>query len=76
MGVHIDPKLCNEMTQEVLNAMKVVVATLPHDPDTLHAWSVIDTYVATTARVLAKTNPSKLREAAQTVSIQKLIQGL
>lgn len=42
-------------------------------PDQREAWTTVVTYVAITQRVLAKTNPSKIRDAARTVQIQSLM---
>lgn len=75
MGNRIDPLLCNEMTKLVLSAMAVVADKLPDDEGVKSSWATIETYVATAAHVFSKTNPSKLREAAQTVAIQNLIRS-
>ena len=76
MGNRIDPTLCNDLSRQVLDAMSVVAATLPPDATTKEAWTVVENYVATAIHVFSKTNPSKVREAAQTVHIQNLIRGV
>ena len=44
-----------------------------HDQD---AWAEIETFIAVALRVMAKTNPSKVRDAAMTIEIQARIKGI
>jgi hypothetical protein len=40
------------------------------------AWAEIETFIAISLRVLAKTNPSKVRDAAMAVEIQARMKGI
>ena len=40
------------------------------------AWAEVETYIAVSLRVLAKTNRSKIKDAAMTVEIQARINGI
>ncbi len=44
-------------------------------PETDSAWAEIETFCAIALRVFAKTNPSKLRDAAMAEEIKARIQG-
>ncbi len=44
-------------------------------PETESAWAEIETFCAIALRVFAKTNPSKLRDAAMAEEIKARIQG-
>lgn len=39
------------------------------------AWATLETFIAVALRVMAKTNPSKIKSVAMTVEIQSLIEG-
>lgn len=45
------------------------------DPEVESAWAEIETFCAIAIRVMAKTNPSKLRDVAMTVEIQARLKG-
>ncbi len=38
------------------------------------AWATVETFIAVSLRLMAKTNPSKVKSIAMTVEIQSLIQ--
>jgi hypothetical protein len=39
------------------------------------AWATVETFIAISLRLMAKTNPSKVKSIAMTVEIQSLIQN-
>ena len=41
-----------------------------------HAWAEVETFIAIALKVFAKTNPSKLRDAARTVEIHARINDI
>jgi hypothetical protein len=45
------------------------------DPEVESAWAELETFCAIAIRVMAKTNPSKLRDVAITVEIQARLNG-
>ncbi len=54
----------------------VVEELRPHYlPSHEAAWAALESYVAISLRVLAKTNPSKLRDAAMTEEISARVSG-
>ena len=41
-----------------------------------HAWAEVETFIAIALKVFAKTNPSKLRDAARTVEIHARLNSI
>lgn len=65
-----------DMTQDIVNALQLVRGQLDlGQPQTEAAWAQIETFAAIALRVFAKTNPSKLRDAAMAEEIKARIQG-
>lgn len=69
-------KRCNvsEIGQEMIAALGVLRDHIKDSDETVKdAFASIETHVAVTLRVLAKTNPSKIKDAARTVEISVLL---
>ncbi len=65
------PESLTELTGELANAMATVAVALPDS--VRDEWVTIVNFIAVAQRILARTNPSKIKEATQTVWIQALI---
>lgn len=62
-----------EIAVGVLNDLDEIRAMLPPGAEDSEAWKGIETFAALALRIIAKTNPSKVRSEAMTLSIQTLI---
>lgn len=66
----------SEMAADLVGALARIRSMLDlSDPQTEAAWAEIETFCAISLRVFAKTNPSKLRDAAMAEEIKARIQG-
>ena len=64
------------MKEGLLGALNTVRGRLDlTDPQTEQAWAEIETFCAISLRVMAKTNPSKLRDAAMIEEIKARMHG-
>ena len=61
------------MREDLVKALTAVRDRL--DPDLESEWAQIETFCAIALRVFAKTNPSKLRDAAMAEEIKARMQG-
>lgn len=66
-----------EMRNGAISSMEILRDLLPTmTPAQIDALAEIETFVAIALRVLAKTNPSKVRDEARTVHISFLLKDL
>lgn len=64
------------MAADLANALATVRVLIDlTQPENESAWAEIETFCAIALRVFAKTNPSKLRDAAMAEEIKARIQG-
>jgi len=65
-----------EMRSDLVAALQRVRGALDlTDPENESAWAQVETFCAIALRVFAKTNPSKLRDAAMAEEIKARIEG-
>lgn len=64
-----------EIAADLVRDLAVVRQALTDQANSSDAWATVETFCAVALRVMAKTNPSKIREAAMTVEIQHLMPG-
>lgn len=62
-----------EMANDIVEALSTVRAALPPAEQTGDAMATLETFTAVALRIIAKTNPSKVRDVARAVEIQALI---
>jgi hypothetical protein len=51
-------------------------ALAPQMEEVEDAWATVETFIAISLRLMAKTNPSKIRSIAMTVEIQSIIESV
>jgi hypothetical protein len=54
-----------------LGVLREALAPQMHEVE--DAWATVETFIAVSLRLMAKTNPSKIKSVAMTVEIQSLI---
>lgn len=66
-----------EIRQDLVAALDVIrpQLNLADDPALEAAWAEVETFCAVSLRVLARTNPSKVRSEAMTVEIHARMDG-
>lgn len=62
-----------EITAGIMTDLDTLRPHVTADPALLDAWAGVETFIAVGLRVMAKTNPSKVRDEARTVEIQVLM---
>lgn len=62
-----------EMAGDIVEALSTIRTALPAAEQESEAMATLETFVAVALRVIAKTNPSKVRDVARAVEIQALI---
>jgi hypothetical protein len=62
------------IAQDVGADLDAIRASLP--PELMPAINAVETFAAVALRVMAKTNPSKIRDAARTVEIKARMDGV
>jgi len=55
-----------------LGVLREALAPQMHEVE--DAWATVETFIAISLRLMAKTNPSKIKSVAMTVEIQSLIE--
>jgi len=55
-----------------LGVLREALAPQMHEVE--DAWATVETFIAVSLRLMAKTNPSKIKSVAMTVEIQSLIE--
>lgn len=56
-----------------LGVLREALAPQMHEVE--DAWATVETFIAVSLRLMAKTNPSKIKSVAMTVEIQSLIEN-
>jgi hypothetical protein len=56
-----------------LGVLRQALAPQMHEVE--DAWATVETFIAISLRLMAKTNPSKVKSVAMTVEIQSLIEN-
>jgi hypothetical protein len=56
-----------------LGVLRQALAPQMHEVE--DAWATVETFIAVSLRLMAKTNPSKIKSVAMTVEIQSLIEN-
>jgi hypothetical protein len=72
MSTRPTPQELNEITAELHHAMSTIAVVLP--ASVREEWNTLVSFIAVSQRIMAKTNPSKLRDATRAVWTQSLIQ--
>jgi hypothetical protein len=63
----------DEIRTDLVDALRIIRKHVPSEDE--EAWAQIETFCAIALRVFAKTNPSKLRDAAMAEEIKARIEG-
>jgi hypothetical protein len=68
--------LTDTIRMDLIDSIDTVRQTIDRtDPAVDEAWSEIETFCAIALRIIAKTNPSKVRDAAMAEEIKARMQG-
>lgn len=76
MDLPISTRMTESIENDLATAANVVRQALPPaSPEVENALAEIETFCAIALRVMRKTNPSKLRDAARTVEVEAYLKG-
>jgi len=76
MDIPISTRMTESIESDLAAAANVVrQALLPASPEVENALAEMETFCAIALRVMRKTNPSKLRDAARTVEVEAYLKG-
>ena len=65
----------NEISRHLIADLDTLRPHVICQAELLDAWAGIETFAAVALRVMAKTNPSKVRDEARTVEMQVLLES-
>jgi hypothetical protein len=63
----------DEIRTDLVDALRIIRKHVP--PEDEEAWAQIETFCAIALRIISKTNPSKVRDAAMAEEIKACIDG-